>query len=702
MTSEEDKKLFFSEAEDLIIKLEDNVLKLEQDPEDDKPVQELFFVYHTLKGLTAMVGLNNLSEFTHHFENFLEKNKPKQVRMKQKDEFVNLLFKSLDIIKKTIKQIEKEEIEDLSPKILEKFSTSFDEFEVDYEITFFKLLTPQELESLIKDKKNTFYKIYIQIQSTCVFKKVRLFIIFRALNKIGRICSSDPEPNELEKGNFDTSFEIYFASKKSKKEIQDVISEILEIETNKVADVNPSEFKKIISKFIQSYAKQEEASVSDTVAFDFDEDIEILEEESIGDLSDFSLDNMDEVMKTVTSVKVDIEELEKLMNYFGEVIIIKNQISQILQKQQERGVNLFFDKMDKLFLAIQEIIFKLKLVKVESIFRRYRRLVRDVSKETGKKIKFKLEGLNVEIDRKILESLNGPLVQLLRNAIYHGIESPSERMAKQKPAHGTLELKTFRRAGSIFIEIRDDGKGLNYDNIKKKAVELGMYDPDTVSELTPKELNELIFSPGFSTLSGANMISGRGMGLAIVNEKVKELGGSIKIFTEQDKGTTFTLTVPFSRAILKAQLISISDDLYAIPIENIKQIYMFNTAQVEHIKGAEYYRIESRLVPIIRLGSYLGYSASEINAGDVTSRSQRIAILCYKDDDNGALFVVDQVFQQMEVVIKPFRTRYSKFQEILGTAVTGDGSICIIIDVLSIINTMNRTIESLKSIELEI
>jgi two-component system chemotaxis sensor kinase CheA len=383
------------------------------------------------------------------------------------------------------------------------------------------------------------------------------------------------------------------------------------------------------------------------------------------------------------SVKVNIEYLEELMNYFGELVIMKNHISQLLKEKQDRTIVRLIDKMDKPFLDIQEILFRLKLVRVDSTFRKYKRLVRDVANETGKKIKLILEGTNVEIDRKILEEINTPLVQLIRNAIYHGIESPKDRIKKRKNEIGTLKIKTFRRAGSIFIEVQDDGAGINYDKIREKVLKKGYYNSVELEQLTNEDLHKFILMPGFSTLSDADIISGRGMGLAIVAEKIKELGGDFTIHSRTGVGTKFTLIVPFTRAILKAQLIQVANDLFAIPTENIKQIYFFDQSHIEYVEGQQFYKIDSKLMPIIHLDEYLTMVEK------VTANShKKIAIWCQRDEESSAVFIADKQLQQLDVVVKPFKSNYSDSRDILGSTITGEGSICLIIDVLSIMSSI--------------
>ncbi|MBD3194737.1 MAG: hypothetical protein GF317_06765 [Candidatus Lokiarchaeota archaeon] len=712
IASNDDIKLFISEAEDLIQKVELEILNLEEEPSNLQPIQELYFAFHTLKGLTAMVGLENVSEFCHNFENLLDKSKNKDLSESKIKQIIELMFDSLDVLRSVLKNVKKGDMKDIDPNIVSELKGGFDEVESEYDITFIKRITLSELKEYFGDKSKTFYKISIKIQSTCVFKKVRLFIIFRALNDIGKLVWSKPKPELLEAGEIDLDFDIYFITEKSTDDISNVLDEILEIENKVIKELSKDEFKEIIEDAnAQVKTKGPSFDVKSTM---------LTKSGSEKDLDKISkmINEFAEDTTKITSIKVDIQTLEKLMDYFGEVIILKNQLNQMLLDSQDRSISRVFDNMDKLFLEIQEMIFNLKLVRVETTFRRYKRLVRDVAKETGKSINFSLEGTDVEMDRKILEQLNSPLIHVIRNAIYHGIEHPEIRAEKGKPKSGKLKVKTFRRSGSVYIEVIDDGRGIDYESIRQKVVDKGLYTMEEAEDLTKQELNKVILTPGFSTLASADMISGRGMGLAIVTEKIRELGGSLTISSKKNAGTKFTLTVPFSRAILKAQLFKVGGELYAIPIENITQIYFFNRENLDYVKGEEYYRLNENLVPIVRLNQYLDVLREDRdvlntltpmveNKKDVDmsisdeygNSKDKIGILCSNDNINSTLFVVDEILHQMDVVIKPFRSKFSEFTEIMGVSITGDGSICIIIDAMNIISKMVDERKELQAIE---
>ena len=688
MASVDDMKLFVSEADDLIQKTEEEILKLEENPSNPKPVQELFFTFHTLKGLTAMAGFENLSKFCHHFESFLQNAKDEKVSLSKKSDFIDMLFESLDVLRSVMKRVAKGDLTDIDGNFVEDIRDSFESFESDYDITFIHPLSKEEIATILRQKQNKSFKIYVRIDETCVFKKVRLFIIFRALNENGKICWTHPAPEALEKATLKNEFEIYYITTKTKAEISHTVDEILEIESLVIKQLKSEEFENVIIDLKEKWEQERPDDVSIESRYDDGSEDDYGDEE-VERVSQIVDDFSEETVK-ITSVKVNVEYLEELMNYFGELVVMKNHINQLLKDKQDRTIGRLFDKMDKPFLDIQEILFRLKLVRVESTFRKYKRLVRDLANETGKKLRLILEGTNVEIDRKILEELNSPLVQLIRNAIYHGIETSKIRQKTGKSDIATLRIKTYRRAGSIYIEVQDDGAGIDYDKIRKRVVSKGFHDEAEAEELDEDKLHKFILMPGFSTLSEADILSGRGMGMAIVAEKIKELGGDLTIYSEKAIGTRFTLIVPFTRAILRAQLIQISDDLFAIPTENIKQIYFFNPNLVEYIDGDQYYKVANKKIPLIYLKEHL-----EMLEENESNNIKRIAVWCQRDEANSAVFIADKQLQQLDIVVKPFKSSYSDSRDILGSTITGDGAICLIIDVLSIISSkFNQNIAS--------
>ncbi len=678
MESEEDVKLFISEEEELLQKLEDNLFNLEENPEDKNPVQDLFYIFHTLKGINAMAGFVNVSEFCHHFESILDSAKNKEISAENLTTFQNLFFQCLDNLRKHLRQIKEGDMTDLNSEIVKeikekKITFKKQDKKQESSETFLKPITIEKIHQLVKDIKNKFFEIQIRLQESCPFRKARLMIIIRELNEVGLFCWSNPSPEILDSGEIPLEFILFYISTKKINNFKQVLNKVSEIEKKYISELESNDFLNTVKMLIENRKK----------------------EELIKDIDSSEHDNIN-----IDSIKVDVDVLEKLMNNFGEIVIIRNQINQLLMEGLDSSVNDLIKNMDKPLLDIQDLILKLNLIKVETTFKKYRGLIRDLSKETGKKIKFSLEGTDVKLDRKVLEELNVPIIHLLRNAIYHGIEPQEERKRKHKEELGKIKLKAYRGADSVFIEVSDDGKGIDFDSIRQKIIDKGYYSKKDAKELSEDILKKFILMPDFSTLSEVDIISGRGMGLKIVNDIIKGLGGSLRIHSEKDVGTTFTLIVPFTKAIFRAQLITVADDLFAIPLERIEQIYSFNINSIESDNQVKYYKIDAqKKVPLIFLDHYLKLRNHENKSN--FNKNIKIGILCHMDEKHSAILALDEVLEQTDVIVKPFKSDYSDSDDFLGSAITGDGSICLILNVSNIISsTLKETQSETEIIEL--
>ena len=272
MSSKDDMKLFISEAEDLIQKTEEEILSLEENPENSKPIKELFFTFHTLKGLTAMAGFDNLSKFCHHFESFLENAKENKVSKSKKNDFIDMLFESLDVLRNVIKRAKKGDLSDIDGNFVEDIKNSFESFETEYDITFIQPLKLEEINEILNQKDKKSFKIYIRLEETCVFKKVRLFIIFRALNENGKICWTNPAPEDLEKATLRNEFEIYYITKNKKENISHVLDEILEIENKVITPLNSGDFIKTITDLKEKWEMEKAESLIGELILDDDEE----------------------------------------------------------------------------------------------------------------------------------------------------------------------------------------------------------------------------------------------------------------------------------------------------------------------------------------------------------------------------------------------------------------------------------------------
>jgi len=387
------------------------------------------------------------------------------------------------------------------------------------------------------------------------------------------------------------------------------------------------------------------------------------------------------VKKSSGSIRVEIDKIDSLINMVGELVITQSMLSTVGEEFTE-------DKLERLqqglvqlerhSRTLQESVMRIRMLPISSVFNRFPRLVRDLSKQLNKDIELKISGESTELDKTVIEQIGDPLVHLVRNSLDHGIELPSLRMAKGKPETGLIHLNAYHKGGSIVIEISDDGAGLNAKKILEKAIERGMVnDGDSLSD---EKIYELIMLPGFSTAEQITDVSGRGVGMDVVRKNIQSLGGSIAIASELGAGSTITITLPLTLAILDGQSVSVGDENYIVPIMSIVESTQINPEFVSHVTGkGEVLRLRNEYIPIIRLASVFGIENARFHRLD-----QGLLVIVENGGNKCGLFV-DELLGQQQVVIKSLETNFKRMQGLSGATILGDGSVAFILDIPGIV-----------------
>jgi two-component system, chemotaxis family, sensor kinase CheA len=386
------------------------------------------------------------------------------------------------------------------------------------------------------------------------------------------------------------------------------------------------------------------------------------------------------------SIRVDTTKIDTLINMVGEVVITQSMLSLI-------GENFTMDKLAQLKRGLaqlerhirdmQQSVMNIRMVPISFVFSRFPRLVHDISSKLGKKIELKLVGESTEVDKAVVELISDPLVHLIRNSLDHGIEMPTDRIAAGKPETGTIELNAYHRGGHIVIEIIDDGRGLDRAKLISKAVEKGLLDENAV--LGDKQAFELIFMPGFSTAESVTDISGRGVGMDVVRRNIQSLGGNIEIISELGKGTTISIHLPLTLAIIDGQSVAVGDEVYIVPLVSIKESINITENMLNKIAGkGETYRLRNQYIPIIRMHEIFNVQPTEkVKAGEgVIVVVERQGVLC-------GLFV-DELLGPQQVVVKSLETNYRRVQGVSGATILGDGSVALILDIPGLVRYSSR------------
>jgi two-component system, chemotaxis family, sensor kinase CheA len=382
-----------------------------------------------------------------------------------------------------------------------------------------------------------------------------------------------------------------------------------------------------------------------------------------------------------STIRVDVDLLDKLMTRVGELVLARNQILQFTNRLEDSDFTSTAQRLNLITTELQEGVMKTRMQPIGNVWAKFPRVVRDLSSQLGKQVRIEMEGKETELDKTIIESIKDPLTHLVRNSVDHGIESPEKRVAAGKPIEGCLTLRAYHEGGQVNIEISDDGAGLNLDRIRKKAVEKGLLPADQASKMTDREAAQLILLPGFSTAEKVTSVSGRGVGMDVVKTNIERIGGTLDLQTQPGEGTTVKIKIPLTLAIIPALVVTCGGDRYAIPqvslLELVRLEGEYVRSRIEQIQGAPVYRLRGQLLPIVDLREELGVSRTD---GAGTENVLNIVVLRAEDRQFG--LVVDSINDTEEIVVKPLSTQLKGISVYAGATIMGDGKVALILDVL--------------------
>ena len=406
--------------------------------------------------------------------------------------------------------------------------------------------------------------------------------------------------------------------------------------------------------------------------------------------------------KPAETMRVDIERLDELMNLAGQLAIGKARVAQVgarLKKalsekslaQVRDGVGDLFETMrllDRVSDGIQQGVMNMRMLPIGPLFGRFRRVIRDLTRANGKDIHLAISGENTELDKRMIDELGDPMIHLIRNAADHGIESPDDRVAAGKPRQGTISLSAFHRGSSIIIRVSDDGRGLNADRIREKAVEKGLLSADDAERKTPQQIYQLIWLPGLSTVEKVSEVSGRGVGMDIVRSKIDELSGAVEVESEPGQGTTFTIKLPLTLAILPCLMVEIDGEVFAVPLESVIEIVHVGRRDISTVQGHPMASLRNRVVSILRLGRVFNWRHGHKQIDTDESDSTTMVIIGEENQQLG--LAVNEVLGEEDVVIKSIADNYRNVSGIAGASILGDGRVSLILDPPTLIEMSYR------------
>ena len=671
-------QIFIEESKDNLQTLNESLLNLENNPTDAETLNAIFRVAHTLKGMAGTMGFVKMQKLTHTLENVLSEIRAGNLLVNSN--IVDILFQSLDGLENYVEEITNTSTEgnedyagiiNALGKITEN-ENKVGESEVSTPITaaiienkeeaevLEALLTLPESQELVKNNAISMgmnvYQIKIELSSNCVLKSARAFVIFTELERLGEIIHCVPSSQDIEDEKFDKEFTIVFVTKETKQKVEETILGVSEIEKTSV-----SAFASTGIMIEEQPKQEEEAEHKGTQSA----------EHAVNQNAKQQLSNK--------TVRVNIDRLDTLMNLVSELIIVKTQLEglDVSESEVESNYNDSVEYLERITTSLHDAVMKVRMVPVETVFNRFPRMIRDVSRKLGKDIELVMSGEETELDRTVIDEIGDPLIHLLRNAADHGLETTEERINLGKSKKGTIKLQAYQDGNSVVIEVEDDGKGINVNKIRNKAIEKGTITKEEAATMTEKEIIELLFKPSFSTADKISDLSGRGVGLDVVKSRITALGGHVEVETEYGKGSKFIVRLPLTLAIIQALMINIADEKYAIPLSNIQNIEDVYIEDIKLVQNQEVIVVRNEIIPIIRLRDALGLPKEE-------DKDMMMGVIVKKGEKQVG-FIVDSLIGQQEIVIKSLGKYLSGIDIIAGATILGNGEVALILDVNSLI-----------------
>ncbi|GMX62142.1 chemotaxis protein CheA [Paenibacillus elgii] len=676
--------MFIDESRDHLQAMNEQILSLESSPEDISIVQNIFRSAHTLKGMSATMGFEDLASLTHEMENVLDLVRNHKLKM---DSFIfDCLFKSLDSLESMVEDIiqggtGQADVTEIVAALKSIVSGEYTKggaaggatakaaptTVVGGELDEFQYsILQQSIEAGIP-----VLRLEVTVRQDCVLKAARAYMVFNVLEQNGEVIKSNPSVEDIEQERFDQSFVVYYISQIETDELQKQVASVSEIDKVDVIVLDQAKLTELMSPPSGSNAAAAQAQTQAETAAASTQEAPKQEAKKAPAAGGAPVAGR--------TIRVDIERLDTLMNLFSELLIDRVRLEQLASEIRRGELTETVEHMSRVSSDLQNIVLKLRMVPIDTVFNRFPRMIRDVAKTLDKKVDLIITGADTELDRTVIDEIGDPLVHLLRNAVDHGVESSAERVAIGKPETGTIHLRAYHSGNHVFIEIEEDGRGINRDKVLKKALENNVLTKEQAERITDDEVNQLIFASGFSTADKISDISGRGVGLDVVKTKIQSLGGQVQVDSTWGKGSKFSVQLPLTLSIISAMLIRLNNEKYAIPLSSIVETMAVRQEQIRSVHGNRMVEYRTGVIPLVSLADLF-----DVPGGTNISENETQVVIIRKGDKMAAL-VVDEFIGQQEIVLKTLGKYLTKLFAVSGATILGDGQVALIIDTNALI-----------------
>ncbi len=653
--------MFLEESKDNLQMLNDCLLDLEKEPENIEKIGEIFRVAHTMKGMAATMGFNHIAELTHKMEDVLSKFRDGEINVTA--EVVTVLFKCLDSLERMVDNVENfiEEnsdinINEIMNDLIRVSSENIEEKEIEVLESKESLeLNEYDISIISQAKERGFeaFKIKIELDKNTLLKSARAFLILKDLEELGEIIKSYPSTEEIEAENFEFTLEYVLLTETIEARINETLEGLSEVDRYSIELLSLGKMtEKQIEKEVKSIEEKKEEPKENPKA--------IVKKAPV------------KSSKAHQSVRVDLERLDKLMNMVSELVIHRTRLEQVNNDNRFMELNEILEQVARTTSDLQDLVMKIRMLPLDVVFNRFPRMIRDVAVDLKKEINFIIEGQDTELDRTVIDEIGEPLIHLLRNAADHGIESREEREKAGKNSVGTIKLTAYQEGTKAVIKVEDDGAGVNISKVKAKAEKVGI----NTEGLSEDEIRNLIFAQGFSTNEVVTDLSGRGVGMDVVKTKISALGGTIELYSEEGKGSTFIIKLPLTLQIIQALLVKVGEENFAISLGFIDRVIDYREEEIKKANGKEVVIYRENIIPLVRLNEVFEIESSE---------NTKKFIIIVKVGSKEVGLLVDSLLGQQEVVIKPLGKTLENLKEYIGATILGNGLVTLILDVAALI-----------------
>ena len=684
-------EIFLDETKEHLQSLSDQFMILEQEPDNMDTINEIFRSAHTLKGMAGTMGYKRMQTLTHDMENVFSEVRNNTIKVD--GAMVDLLFQCLDALEEYTENIQNTGDEGTNdnehlikalndylaknsgdgaqqPAKEEKKEPAKEEPKQEAgadpgKEKWREIKLGDTEHTVIAEAKKQGKKclgVTVYVQESCILKAARAFLVYKALEELGDMIVSVPSAQDIEDEHFEFDFSVIILTDADAETVKNAVLNVSEIEAAYVGEVEPVQPEEAVqpAAIAEVQPKEEEQPKKSAPA------------------APAKAADKKPISKPIVNrtVRVDIEKLDVLMNLVSELIIAKNSLVSTSSQEGILTNNTFNEQIEYLESVttnLHESVMKVRMVPIETVVQKFPKMIRDLSKKLDKKMQLFMSGEETELDRTVVDEIGDPLMHLLRNSADHGLESAEVRAQRGKPEQGSIFLDAYQDGNNVVIEVRDDGNGIDVEAVKNKAIERNLVTTEQAANMSEKDIINLLFQPGFSTSEKVTDVSGRGVGLDVVKSKIESLSGEVEVKSKWGEGSTWTIRLPLSLAIIQALMVVVGGEKYAISLGSIQTIEDISPNDIKLVENKEVINLRGTVIPLIRLTEVLDVESTR-------SPEDNLIVVIVKKGDKMAGLVIDELIGQQEIVIKSLGKYIKQCKFISGATILGDGEVALILD----------------------